>query len=94
MGFASTESLLYEAATLVELGALVFCSSACGVRASVWRQVDHLALSGRGLFHLDWGRSTLFLVAVSDLGKRRKPHPAGCMSSVALILGEDSWIHA
>lgn len=60
----------------------------------MWRQVDNLALSGRGLFHSDRGRFTLFLVAVPDLGKRRKPHPAGCMSSVALILGEDSWIHA
>lgn len=35
-----------------------------------------------------------FLVAGLDLGKRRKPHPAGYMSSAALILREDTWIPA
>lgn len=84
MGLASTESLLYEAAILVELGPRHFVVLPVrGVGASVWRQVDHLALSGRDFF----------LVAVPDLGKRRKPHPAGCMSSVALILREDTWIN-
>lgn len=34
------------------------------------------------------------LVAGPDLEKRRKPHPACYMSSVALILREDAWLPA